>query len=383
MTDWLARAREIAPLLAAAAPRIEEQRRIPEDVLAALHASGLMRLLLPRSFGGGEIDPASYAEVLEALACADGSTAWCVGQANGCSMSAAHLPPSVAAKIFEAPGTVMAWGPGSGQAVAVEGGYKISGTWSYASGGRHATWLAGRCQISGPAGGKAGARTFVFPAASARWEDIWQAIGLKGTASDRYSVADLFVPADHSFTADYTLVPEEGDGRYEKGALYCFPAQSVFAGGFAGVTLGLARGVLDAFLETANSKTPRGSTALLREDPVVQLQFGRSEVRVRAARAFLLQSLREAWDAATPPKPLTLDQRVALRMAITHAMLEARDAVDAVYHAVGASAVFAKEPYERRFRDMHAAVQHLQARQQHFMAVGRHLFGLEIDTTFV
>lgn len=382
MVDWLARAGQLSPLLAAAAPRIEAQRRLPADVLSALHDSGLFRLLLPRALGGAEVDPALFSQVTELLAQADASTAWCVCQACGCSMSAAYLPPAVAAQVF-APGSTMAWGPGTGRADMVDGGYRITGRWAYASGGHHATWLGGRCQLVTQDGAPA-ARTMVFPAAAARWSDDWHAIGLKGTGSDGYAVTDLFVPDAFSFATDYTLVPDaEKDERHERGRLYGFPAQSVFAAGFAGVALGLARAVLNQFLEVARSKTPRGSTALLREDATVQLQFGRAEVRLRAARAFLQQALHEAWAAAVPPRPLTLDERVALRMAITHAILEAKDALDAVYHAVGASAVFEAQPFERRFRDMHSGVQHLQGRLQHFATIGRHLFGLEIDSTFV
>ncbi len=354
-----------------------------------MHEAGLFRLLQPRVLGGAEAEPAVFMQVIEAIAQGDASTAWCLCQACGSSMSAAYLPPEAAREMF-GPGVSVAWGPGTGQAVPVEGGYRITGRWSFASGGRHATWLGGRCQIVGPDGkprvdsrGKVIGHTMLFEAKAANWADDWQTIGLRGTGSDTYSVKDVFVPESHSFATDYTLSPDHTTRRYVSDRLYCFSAQSVFASGFAGVALGLARAVLDDFLKTARDKTPRGSTLLLREDPVIQLRFGEAEARLRAARVFLIQTLREMWAAVTPPEPTTLDQRVAIRMAATRALLEAKEALDSVYHAAGATAVFDRQPYERRFRDMHTVVQHIQARQQHFMVIGRHIFGLEIDPTYV
>ncbi len=375
--------------MAASADRIEADRRLPADILAALHDAGLFRLLLPKALGGAELEPALFMQTIEAVAQGDASAAWCLCQANGSSMAAAYLPPQAAREMF-GPNVSVAWGPGSGRAVPVAGGHRISGKWSFASGGRHATWLGGRCQILKPDGqpetdsaGKPVGRTMLFEASAATWTDDWQTIGLRGTGSDSYTVKDVFVPETHSFATDYTLSPDDTTKRYITERLYCFPAQSIFASGFAGVALGLARAVLDDFLRTARDKTPRGSTQLLREDGVIQLRFGEAEARWRAARVFLIETLREMWAAATPPKPLTLEQRVAIRMAATRALLEAKEALDSIYHAAGATAVFDRQPYERRFRDMHTVVQHIQARQQHFAVIGRYLFGLEIDTTYV
>jgi len=359
-------------------------------VLKDLHDSGLFRLLLPQALGGAELEPALFMQTIEAVAQGDASTAWCLCQACGSSMSAAYLEPSTAREMFHGPGVSVAWGPGQGRAVPVAGGHRITGKWAFASGGRHATWLGGRCQILGADGkpvldaaGKPVGRTMLFERTAAAWTDDWNTIGLRGTGSDSYSVQDVFVPETHSFATDYTLSPDDTTKRYITERLYCFPAQSIFASGFAGVALGLARAVLDSFLQTARDKTPRGSTQLLREDAVMQLRFGEAEARVRAARVFLIQTLKEAWAEASPPLPLTLDQRVSIRIAATRALLEARDALDSIYHAAGATAPFDRQPYERRFRDMHTVVQHIQARQQHFAVIGRYLFGLEIDTTYV
>src|SRR5262249_39778065 len=142
--DYLERAREIAPRLAAAAAEIEERPRLPERVVEALIERGFFRMLLPRSLGGAELDPLSYVQVLEEIAKADPSTAWSLGQNSGCSMTAPYLEPAVAREIFGPPRGILAWGPelaGAGRGIAVDGGIRVTGRWGVASGSRHATWL--------------------------------------------------------------------------------------------------------------------------------------------------------------------------------------------------------------------------------------------------
>ncbi|MGH7279061.1 MAG: acyl-CoA dehydrogenase family protein, partial [Candidatus Rokuibacteriota bacterium] len=129
MSDLLARACGLATRIAACSDQIEQERRIPEPLLAALHDAGLFRMLLPASLGGGELDPPGFVRVIEEIARHDASTAWCLCQTAGCSMVAAYLSPEVAHRIF-AEGGVLAWGPGpDARAVAVDGGYRVTGTW--------------------------------------------------------------------------------------------------------------------------------------------------------------------------------------------------------------------------------------------------------------
>jgi alkylation response protein AidB-like acyl-CoA dehydrogenase len=384
--DYPARARALVPLLWAAGPRIEAARELTEDVLAALHEAGLFRLLLPKSVGGAELDPMTYVRVIETVAQGDASTAWCLGQNGGCAMSAAWLEPRAAAEVFGGPRAVLAWGAGAvGTAVAVEGGYRVSGTWQFASGSRHATWLGGHCQVHEPDGslrpptssnGGEGGRTMLFPRASASMQDVWHVIGLKGTGSDTYSVRDLFVPEAYSLDR---YNPAE---RREPGMLYRFTTSQLYASGFAGVALGIARAVLDAFIDLARNKRPRGAETALRENAVIQSEISVAEARLRSARGFLLQTLREIWDGASADE-LTLDQRIMVRLASTYAIHEACDVVDMAYHGAGSTAIAENGPFERRFRDVHAVSQQAQGRRSHFETVGRHLLGLPADLLFV
>jgi alkylation response protein AidB-like acyl-CoA dehydrogenase len=384
--DYVERANKLAPLIAAHADRIEQARQLPAPVLTALHDAGLFRLLLPRWLGGAEVDPVTFARVIEAVAKVDASTAWCLCQASGCSMAAAYLRPAAAREIFgKDPRALLAWGPGpEARAVAVEGGYRVTGRWSFASGGRHATWLGGYCPIWEPDGaprrrpdGKAESRTMLFPASQATLIDVWQVIGLRGTGSDAYSVTDLFVPDEHA------IAREDPSYRHDPGLLYCFPIGNLYASGFAGVALGLARSMLDAFVELARTKTPRGLARPLRESAVVQSQVAQGEARLESARLFLLGSLEDIWKSVGRVGSLGLDQRMRIRLAATHAIHQARAVADATYDAAGATAIFNDSAFERRFRDIHTVTQQLQGRQAHFETVGQFLLGLEPDTTFL
>ena len=145
----IARAEALRPTVAAAADEIEDKRRLPPALLDKLHEAQLFRLLMPRSSNGIETDPITFFHVIETIARADASTAWCLSQASGCSMSAAYLDLPVAKAIFgDDPRAVLAWGPGPRvKAIECDGGYKVTGVWAFASGGRHATWLGAHCPV--------------------------------------------------------------------------------------------------------------------------------------------------------------------------------------------------------------------------------------------
>jgi alkylation response protein AidB-like acyl-CoA dehydrogenase len=381
----LARARALAPLLDRCAEAVEAERCLVPALLDGLHDAGLFRLLLPRFLDGGEVDPVTFVEVMEEIAKTDGSAAWCLCQAGGCAMTAAYLSPEVAREVFGDRRAVLAWGPGpDARAVAVDGGYRVTGTWSFASGCRHATWLGGHCPVVTPEGqprrradGRREERTMLFPAASAELVDVWHVSGLRGTGSDAFTVTDLYVP--HA----YSVSRGDPAERRQPGPLYCFPAGSLYASGFAGVAMGLARAMLDAFVELARDKTPRGGRRTLRDNHVVQSQVAQSEARLRSARMFLLGSLAEIWGDVGRSGALALEQRMTIRLAATYAIHQARDVADTVYAAAGSSAIFTAGAFERRFRDMHAVTQQLQGRASHFETVGQFLLGLEPDTQFV
>ena len=382
---YLSRARALAPEIEASGALIEEQRRIPPALVKKLLDAGLFHMLLPRSLGGSEVDPGTFARVIEEIAKADASTAWCLCQASGCSMSAAYLAPAAAQEVFGDPGSILAWGPGpDARAVAMDGGYRVSGAWSFASGCRHATWLGGYCPIYDEDGsrrrradGAGEGRTMLFPVTDATIIDVWHVGGLRGTASDTFRVAELFVPRERAILRDD---PRE---RQESGPLYCFPIGSLYSSGFGSVALGIGQRTLEALVELARDKTPRGMSRTLRNNAVIQSQVAYAEAQLASARVFLYSSLDEIWQAVDRAGAITLDQRVRIRLASTFAIHQAKQAVDAMHHAAGGSAIFTSGAFDRRFRDVHAVTQQLQGRQAHFETVGQFLLGLEPDTTWL
>jgi len=386
-SDLIGRARNLTDTIRAASDSIESDRRLPRGLLDALHEARLFRMMLPRSVGGLEADPITFFNVIETIAQADASVAWCLSQAGGCAMSAAYLDAPVAQSVFGSdPRAVLAWGPGPNvKAVLTEGGYRVSGTWSFNSGGRHASWLGAHCPIMKTDGaplkdenGQTVHRTMLIPAAEVTWMDIWDTLGLRGTASDAFTLNEHFVRADHSITRDF-----EQECR-ESGPLYRLSAMSCYEVGFAGVSLGTARSALDAFIDLARNKVPRGQKSPLRDNAVVQSNLAQAEAGVQAARALLLQTVGRIWDEIKQPQSrFSKDQRIALRMASTHAIHQAREAVDMAYNAAGTTAIFQNHELSRRFRDMHTVTQQVQGRLSHFETVGAWMMGAEADFTFV
>jgi alkylation response protein AidB-like acyl-CoA dehydrogenase len=364
-------------VIATASDVIEATRRLPEPLLARLHESRLFRMLLPRSAGGDQIDPANYLLAIEEVARHDGSTGWVVFVANSSALIAAYLDPAVARTIFADPCSTVAWGPpNASRASAATGGYRVSGTWDFASGCRHASWMGAHCPVVEADGsirhdgrGRPIIRSLLFPAREATILDTWNTIGLCGTGSESYRVTDLFVPEPFSAArADPT-------SRRETGPLYAFTMPGLYAVGVAGVALGIARAMFDAFVALAGTKAPRG-LARLADNAVVQAEVARAEARLGAARAYLVETLASVYARADDVDPIDVADRARVRLACTNAIQGAIEVVDFAYKAAGVDAIFPGSPFERRFRDMHTLSQQIQARTAHYEEVGQVLLGM-------
>jgi len=253
----------------------------------------------------------------------------------------------------------------------VPGGYRITGRWDFASGSRQASWLGAHLQVVEADGtrrltpsGAPEIRTILFPVTSATMYDVWDVIGLSGTGTDSYSVDNLFIPEK------FAALRDNFTALRERGPLYGITTYTMFGLGFGAIALGVARATLDAATELARGKASVGLKAM-RENSAVQGLIGRTEGNLRAARAYLYGSAAEAWRDLTLTGKLSEDHRAALRLASTWTIHQAAAVVDTAYHMAGATAVFRANPFERRFRDMHAIAQQIQARDTHYEDVGR------------
>ena len=333
-------------LLGAAAGRIEAGRALPSDVVAALHEARMFRLLLPRSLGGDELHLKTLAQVTETIASADASTAWCMGQGAGCAMSAAYLKPEVARRLFGPADAVLAWGAGiQGKAVAVDGGYRVTGKWMFASGCANATLLGGHSYVFEKDGtprkradGSSADRTVLLVKSKAQIEDMWHTLGLRGTASYTYQVTDLFVPEEETIDRDG---PE---GRVETGTLYLFPTTLAYAAAFSGLMLGIAQGLMTELKALAMKKTPRGAASSLKESAVFQSQLAVLEAKLRASRAYLHTTLDDLWDKVERTRELTTEDAADLKLATTYAINQGVEVATEAYRAAGNNAIFPSAP---------------------------------------
>lgn len=378
------RAASVLPLLREAAPEIEAHNELPPRVLKALHEARLFRMLLPPAVGGEAVDLRTFGEVIELIASADASTGWVMSQGGGCSMAAAFMAPAGAERVFGPPNAVLAWGAGiQGKAVKVDGGYRVTGKWQFASGSRHATVLGGHSFVFEADGetpchhpnGKRVDRTAIFAREKATVHDVWDVMGLRGTGSDTFEVTDLFVPDDE--TADR----EDRSALTDGSPIYRISTSLVYAVGFTGLQIGIARAMLDNLRDLALEKTPRGAASPLRESAVFHSQYGQFEARLRMIRTAVFATADDVYANVMRTGAPSMEDRVALRLACTHGINEAVALTTDIYRAAGATAIFPSRGFERCLRDALTASQQVQARFDHYENVGRHLLGLDLNST--
>jgi alkylation response protein AidB-like acyl-CoA dehydrogenase len=377
--DPVAQAHAVAPILAAESACIEALGQLTPTVLDALHSHGLYRTLLPRALNGYGVGIDTFVKVMETLAAADASTAWCVGQASGCSMAAAYVDPPIAREIWgDDPRGVLAWGfQLEGRARQVPGGYRVTGKWGFGSGGHHASWMGAHCHVELPDGsllkdtnGTLIERTMLVRQHELTWSSTWDVVGLRGTGSDSYTLTDVFVPDAYTVRRDLDAERRIDDPFFR------FTTTNAYACGFAGVSMGIARSMLDALKDLAQTKKPSHTARALRDSPVMHHLIAENEAKLRSARAFVLEAIREAQDAIRSTGSLGTENRVLMRLASTTAIRRAKEVAEFAYHEAGATAIFASNPFERKMRDIHASAQQVQGRTGHVEVCGQYFLGL-------
>ena len=375
-------ARGLSSRIRARAAEIEAARQLPADLVMDLATAGLFKVAVPEAEGGLGADIRTALRVIEEVARADGSTGWCLAMAVNTFRQSAQFAPEVRREMFYSDPVGVSAGSANprGRAVAVSGGYRVTGHWLFASGCMHAASLHGACKIFdgdaprlSPTGEQEVRIVYFYPKSIARIIDTWDVSGMRGTGSHDIEVEDLFVPEERTFSA------------LERRARVTGPINRIhgfdLAGcGFACVGLGVARAAIDAFVELANVKVPRSFSDLLRERVMVQAQVGEAEALLRSGRAFLFEVVDEMWQTVLAAQPITERQRSDLRLAMTHAAQSAARATHLVCVAAGTTSIFAKSPLERYARDAEVVTRHNQLQFVNFEAVGRTVLGLESNS---
>ncbi len=378
--NLLSAARDLAPTLAARAAEIEDARRLPADLAASLAGAGLFRLAIPKSLAGHELPPDQMFDVLEAVAEGDASAGWCLMIGATTALVAAYLPRHHAEAVLGPPDVITGgvFAP-LGRAVRVNGHYRVSGRWSWASGSANCHWLVGGAILmegDAPVMGEDGRprhRMMLMPRRDVALLDTWHAAGLKGTGSGDMVAADVEVPADRSVS----LIDDVPNAP---GTLYRFPPFGLLALGIAGVASGNARAALDAVQEAVRGRRSGARSAA--ERATVQADLARAEAAWMAARAGVLQTIRLAWDEALGGG-IRLKTRARLRLAATHMTRTAADITRTCYDLGGGAALYLESPLQRRFRDAHAMTQHIMVQGATFELAGRVLLDLPADTAML
>jgi alkylation response protein AidB-like acyl-CoA dehydrogenase len=354
----------IVDRIADAAPAINEQRQIPDDIINAMVDQDLLRLLVPKSLGGGEVDFLDYLAVTQAIAHADGSTAWCFNQNNVLGTNASLMPEALAKEIWIDGRAIVCNGPPQNVVITpVSDGYTVTGRWNFSSGSRHANWVSAAGRLE-----NGDTLLMMIPTAQVEFIDVWHVSGLRGTGSFSFEASNLHVPAERAFV--------EAQTARDPGPLYKIPRSLLFASGFASVGLGVARAGLDTAIDLSLAKTPQEQIKL-KDQAVTQGQIGHAEAHWASANAYLQATAGTLWANITAGLPLTTHDRIHLRLASTHAIREAVVVVDLAYTIGGASSIFESHPIQRRFQDAHAITQQIQGRLEHYETAGQFILGLE------
>jgi alkylation response protein AidB-like acyl-CoA dehydrogenase len=378
---------DVARLAAEAArlaPESERERRLPAELVSAMVDAGVFRLLVPAAIGGLEVHPAAFVGVVEELSRGDGAAGWCAAIGATSGLLAGYLPEEGAREIYSDPRTVTGgvFAPRGraervGKAGAERGGaepgpadgYRVTGRWPFASGCTHCDWLMGGCMVDGEP------RMMLAPADEVRIHDTWHSMGLRGTGSHDIEMTDLRVPTRRSAN----LVT----GRpTAEGPLYAFPLFGLLAIAIGAVSLGIARGALDDVTRLATQRKPTGSSRTMAERPTVQAEIAQAEAELRAARAFLHETIAEAWVPAESTRTVPTEQRAALRLAATHAATTGAATTAVAHRLSGGAGVYEPDsPLPRRFRDAHTATQHMLVAPATNELAGRLILGLPTDTS--
>jgi alkylation response protein AidB-like acyl-CoA dehydrogenase len=343
----------------------DQHGRLAEPVVEALHKEGLYGMWVPRSLGGAELDPISSLQVIENLAYGDPSTGWVLmAAALAIGTGAAYLGDAAVKELFKGPRMPVIAGQGTrpGNAVPHDGGFLLSGSWSFASGIKHGTHI----HTLGIIEGTGEPRIFVLPVEKVKLIDNWNVMGLRATGSIDYTIDSVYVPDSYSHFA-VTDVPKRG------GSLYTVGIVGFAAMCHSGWACGIGRRLLDEL--ATNVRTRGGRTGTQSTSESFLEQYAKAEGTYRAARALVYEVWGEMSQLIERGERPGVRLESLVRLAMAHVQWASHDVAMFVYAAAGTTGLRAGT-IQRLFRDMHAGTQHLIASPPVFRALGRELAGL-------
>jgi alkylation response protein AidB-like acyl-CoA dehydrogenase len=363
-SDLPARAESLIPLVDEQAQAAEEKGALTDAVVEEFHRTGLISMWVPRSLGGAELDPVSSLEVIEQISYADPSAGWVLmAAALATGTGAAYLQDSAVNELYGGDRLPVIAGQGTrpGNAVPQDGGFLLSGSWSFGSGLLHSSHTHSLAIIEGTRE----ARIFVAPVEKATFLDNWDVLGLRATGSIDYAMDNVFVPEEftHFATSEST----------KRGSVYALGIIGFAMICHSGWALGVGRRMLDELVNLVQSKAGRPGAQAERDS--FQESFAKAEGAFRAARALVYETWKDVRETLDRGEPLSVRQHTLIRLALTHATWAVHDVAMFVYLTAGTTAL-RSGTLQRLFRDVHAGTQHVTSSPPVIQACGRELAGL-------
>jgi alkylation response protein AidB-like acyl-CoA dehydrogenase len=375
----------LRPLLRDHQEEIEREQRLPQVLVEQLRAAGFYRLVIPRTLGGLQVDPLTFLRVVELLAEGVGSVGWNIANNSIGQLVTLGLPDEGVHEVYAGGADTVIAGTavqGGGQAVPVDGGYRVSGRWSFGSGCQESVWMLGSFQILD--GGQPRRRPDgtslhwrgVFPREQAQVvEGSWNVAGLRGTGSFDWTVEDVFLPERR--TMIHAGVPLDNQWERWPGVTYALPTQAWVGPHHSAVITGIARAGVDALIQLAGDKTPRGRTGRLCESPQVQDAVGRADAILNAGRIYRNTMIAELWNTVAAGEQTTLEQRARCRLASTYAADSAREAMDLMYRHGGSTSFKRESRLAECWRDLHVVGQTVTIAPEWYPIGGRVYLGMD------
>jgi alkylation response protein AidB-like acyl-CoA dehydrogenase len=375
----------LTPLIRSYHEELEREQRLPKVLVEQFHAAGFYSLVIPRALGGLQVDPLTYLRVVELLAEAAGSVGWNLANNGIGQLVTLGLPDEGVREVYaHGADTVIAGTAvqGGGRAVPVDGGYRVTGRWRFGSGCQESAWMLGSFQIldgAEPRRSPDGASTYwrgVFPRSEAQVVDgSWDVSGMRGTGSFDWTVEDVFLPERRTMV--HAGVPLDNQWSRWPGIPYALPTQAWVGPHHSAVITGIARAGIDALIELAGEKTPRGRTGRLCENPQVQDAVGRADAILNAGRVYRSATIADLWNTVAAGEKTTVEQRARCRLAAAYAADSARGAMDLMYRHGGSTSFERESRLAECWRDLHVVGQTVTLAPEWYPIGGRVYLGMD------
>jgi 3-hydroxy-9,10-secoandrosta-1,3,5(10)-triene-9,17-dione monooxygenase len=384
----IAAVQELLPVLRDRAQETEDRRALSPELVKALAETGFFRLLQPARFGGYEADPLTFLTAVRLIAGACGSTGWVASVIGVHNWQLALFPGQAQQDVWgDDPGTRMSssYAP-TGKVEVVEGGYRLTGRWSFSSGCDHATWvLLGGIVPGGDDGRPADFRTFLLPLGDYEIEDVWNTVGLRGTGSNDIVIEDAFVPAHHALSFNDTARCKCPGQELNTGPLYRIPYGSLFPYAITTPIIGMATGAYDAHVTYTKGRVRASYVGVkAAEDPFAQVRVAEAAADLDSAWLALSTNMRELWQYTSADEKIPMPLRLRVRRDQVRGTAQAIAAVDLLFQNSGGRAIAVGTPIQRFWRDAHAGRVHaINDPERALSMYGRGEFGLSTADAMV